>query len=85
MIPFRDSLGWRCIVLTRADGGGIRGKSSLLILEKIMETIRDSERLESTPRPCEYFDLIGGTSTGGYGDTYIASQRLSLLLTNDLT
>lgn len=21
---------------------------------------------EPTPRPCEYFDIIGGTSTGGY-------------------
>ncbi|KAI0412396.1 hypothetical protein F5X98DRAFT_379817 [Xylaria grammica] len=47
------------------DGGGIRGKSSLLILEKIMETIRQTKNLESVPKPCEYFDLIGGTSTGG--------------------
>ncbi|TRX89188.1 hypothetical protein FHL15_009886 [Xylaria flabelliformis] len=47
------------------DGGGIRGKSSLLILENIMETIRQAKGLESVPRPCEYFDLIGGTSTGG--------------------
>ncbi|KAI1125085.1 acyl transferase/acyl hydrolase/lysophospholipase [Nemania abortiva] len=47
------------------DGGGIRGKSSLLILENIMESIRKTKNLESVPRPCEYFDLIGGTSTGG--------------------
>ncbi|KAI0446399.1 acyl transferase/acyl hydrolase/lysophospholipase [Xylaria telfairii] len=47
------------------DGGGIRGKSSLLILENIMETIRQTKGLESVPRPCEHFDLIGGTSTGG--------------------
>ncbi|KAI0544963.1 acyl transferase/acyl hydrolase/lysophospholipase [Xylaria curta] len=47
------------------DGGGIRGKSSLLILENIMETIRQAKGLESVPRPCEHFDLIGGTSTGG--------------------
>ncbi|KAI1187709.1 acyl transferase/acyl hydrolase/lysophospholipase [Nemania serpens] len=78
MIPFRDSLGWRCIVLTRADGGGIRGKSSLLILEKIMETIRDSERLESTPRPCEYFDLIGGTSTGGIIAIMLGRLRMTV-------
>ncbi|KAI8945770.1 acyl transferase/acyl hydrolase/lysophospholipase [Xylaria longipes] len=47
------------------DGGGVRGKSSLLILENIMETIRQAKGLESIPRPCEHFDLIGGTSTGG--------------------
>ncbi|KAI0550528.1 acyl transferase/acyl hydrolase/lysophospholipase [Xylaria curta] len=47
------------------DGGGIRGKSSLLILENIMEQIRESKSLAQVPRPCEYFDLIGGTSTGG--------------------
>jgi len=48
-----------------ADGGGIRGISSLLILENIMEKLRDADGLDNVPRPCEYFDLIGGTSTGG--------------------
>ncbi|KAI0384321.1 acyl transferase/acyl hydrolase/lysophospholipase [Hypomontagnella monticulosa] len=47
------------------DGGGIRGKSSLLILENIMENIRRTKGLDQIPRPCECFDLIGGTSTGG--------------------
>ena len=48
------------------DGGGIRGVSALLILESIMEKIRRDENLERTPLPCEYFDIVGGTSTGGY-------------------
>ena len=30
-----------------------------------MERIRVQEHLEETPLPCDYFDLIGGTSTGG--------------------
>ncbi|RYO58845.1 hypothetical protein AA0116_g7222 [Alternaria tenuissima] len=30
-----------------------------------MEQIKDDHKLEETPRPCDYFDLIGGTSTGG--------------------
>ncbi|KAF3936314.1 hypothetical protein ABW19_dt0208754 [Dactylella cylindrospora] len=30
-----------------------------------MERIRHDGKLNYTPRPCEYFDLIGGTSTGG--------------------
>jgi patatin-like phospholipase/acyl hydrolase len=47
------------------DGGGIRGISTLLILQKFMETIRDLSGLDETPPPYKYFDLIGGTSTGG--------------------
>ncbi|KAL1888328.1 hypothetical protein Cpir12675_006217 [Ceratocystis pirilliformis] len=47
------------------DGGGIRGLSSLLILEKIMENIKVAEGLSEVPKPCDRFDLIGGTSTGG--------------------
>ncbi|KAI1118120.1 acyl transferase/acyl hydrolase/lysophospholipase [Nemania sp. NC0429] len=60
------------------DGGGIRGKSSLLILENIMETIRDSEGLKHTPRPCEYFDLIGGTSTGGIIAIMLGRLRMTV-------
>jgi patatin-like phospholipase/acyl hydrolase len=48
------------------DGGGIRGLSSLLILQNIMEKIRFVEDLQTEPLPCEYFDMICGTSTGGY-------------------
>ncbi|KAI1467811.1 FabD/lysophospholipase-like protein [Daldinia caldariorum] len=47
------------------DGGGIRGISSILILQEVMENIRRIQGLQETPRPCEYFDFIGGTSTGG--------------------
>ncbi|KAJ1329894.1 cGAMP-activated phospholipase [Microdochium nivale] len=47
------------------DGGGIRGISSLLILEDVMAKIREAEQLDHVPRPCDRFDLIGGTSTGG--------------------
>jgi patatin-like phospholipase/acyl hydrolase len=30
-----------------------------------METIQRQKKLTETPRPCEYFELICGTSTGG--------------------
>jgi hypothetical protein len=30
-----------------------------------MEEIARKSEVENTPLPCEYFDLIGGTSTGG--------------------
>ena len=51
--------------LLSLDGGGVRGLSSLLILREIMEEIRRQSGAEETPLPCQYFDLIGGTSTGG--------------------
>jgi len=47
------------------DGGGVRGLSSLVVLREIMEEIQRQAKLKETPRPCDYFDLIGGTSTGG--------------------
>lgn len=47
------------------DGGGIRGMLSLLILEEIMEKIRDAKGLDRVPRPCEYFNFIGDTNPGG--------------------
>ncbi|OOG00589.1 hypothetical protein ASPCADRAFT_511550 [Aspergillus carbonarius ITEM 5010] len=51
----------RNISLLSLDGGGVRGLSSLYILKHIMESIDP----ENTPKPCEYFDLIGGSGSGG--------------------
>ncbi|KAI0866531.1 acyl transferase/acyl hydrolase/lysophospholipase [Xylaria cubensis] len=50
---------------TELYGGGIRGLSSLIILEEIMRKVAEAEKKPDTVRPCDYFDLIGGTSTGG--------------------
>lgn len=47
--------------LLALDGGGVRGLSSLMILRSLMATV-DSD---APPKPCDYFDMIGGTSTGG--------------------
>lgn len=52
--------------LLDADGGGIRSLSELLILHEIMHRIKHDLGLSRAPPPCEYFGLIGGTSTGGY-------------------
>src|SRR4051794_24021850 len=44
------------------DGGGVRGAISLGFLEKLEKTI---EEIEGKPTLlCDWFDLIGGTSTG---------------------
>ena len=45
------------------DGGGIRGALTLGYLERIEAILRQRHRRPDL-RLCEYFDLIGGTSTG---------------------
>ncbi|KAF1830423.1 FabD/lysophospholipase-like protein [Decorospora gaudefroyi] len=47
------------------DGGGIKGYTSLLILRRIFRTMMVEGQLDEVPRPCDVFDLIIGTSTGG--------------------
>jgi patatin-like phospholipase/acyl hydrolase len=37
----------------------------LLILQTIMHRIKTEEDMDDVPLPCDYFDLIGGASTGG--------------------
>ncbi|KAG6811584.1 hypothetical protein H0H92_006748 [Tricholoma furcatifolium] len=63
--------------LLAIDGGGIRGLSSLVIIDEMMQRIQHQENLESIPKPCEYFDLIGGTSTGGIIAILLGRLRLS--------
>jgi patatin-like phospholipase/acyl hydrolase len=47
------------------DGGGVRGLSSLYILKYVMYEVMAREDLSKLPKPCDYFDMIAGTSTGG--------------------
>ncbi|THU84996.1 hypothetical protein K435DRAFT_764610 [Dendrothele bispora CBS 962.96] len=51
--------------LLSLDGGGIRGVSELIVLHEIMVRVQARKDLSNLPKPCEYFHLIGGTSTGG--------------------
>jgi patatin-like phospholipase/acyl hydrolase len=59
-----DSTG---LCLLSLDGGGVRGLSSLYILKGLMTRLNDERHAAGLPqvKPCEIFDLIGGTSTGG--------------------
>jgi patatin-like phospholipase/acyl hydrolase len=59
-----DSTG---LCLLSLDGGGVRGLSTLYILKSIMDRLNNERKTASLPlvKPCEVFDLIGGTSTGG--------------------
>jgi hypothetical protein len=50
---------------TIADGGGVRGISEAVVLHELMVRLQKKCQLPELPRPCDYFHLIGGTSTGG--------------------
>lgn len=47
------------------DGGGVRGISELYILEQLMIRLQHRQNLPRPPKPCDVFDMIAGTSTGG--------------------
>ncbi|KAH8592636.1 hypothetical protein B0O99DRAFT_517323, partial [Bisporella sp. PMI_857] len=47
------------------DGGGVRGLAELLTLKRLMHRITLQIKGQKLPRPCDYFDVICSTSTGG--------------------
>lgn len=62
-----DLLDTTGLCLLSLDGGGVRGLSTLYILKSLMDRLnhpRKETQLDPF-RPCDVFDLIGGTSTGG--------------------
>jgi patatin-like phospholipase/acyl hydrolase len=56
-----DSSEIQNLKLLCLDGGGVRGLSSLYILKQLMEAVDK----RNPPKPCNFFHMIGGTSTGG--------------------
>jgi len=68
-----DSSG---LCLLSLDGGGVRGLSTLYILKSIMNRLNHERKQTNLPpvKPCEVFDLIGGTSTGGQVDLFFGKR-----------
>jgi patatin-like phospholipase/acyl hydrolase len=62
--------------LLSLDGGGVGGLASLLILREIMLEIKRQKKAAEIPLPCEYFELIGGTSTGGLVAIMLGKLRM---------
>ncbi|CZR43873.1 uncharacterized protein FPRO_13681 [Fusarium proliferatum ET1] len=62
------------IRLLALDGGGVRGLSSLMILQNLMSTIDP----DAPPKPCDYFDMIAGTSTGGLIAIMLGRLRMTV-------
>jgi patatin-like phospholipase/acyl hydrolase len=63
------------------DGGGIRGALTLGYLQRIEDILRKQHNDDPDFRLCDYFDLIGGTSTG----SIIASCLAIGMKTGDIT
>ncbi|PYH79474.1 FabD/lysophospholipase-like protein [Aspergillus uvarum CBS 121591] len=64
--------------LLSLDGGGVRGLSSLYILQQLMLDLQHQSALPTTPKPCDIFDMIAGTSTGGLIAILLGRLRLSV-------
>ncbi|KFY96955.1 hypothetical protein V500_02248 [Pseudogymnoascus sp. VKM F-4518 (FW-2643)] len=62
-----NDLETRGLCLLSLDGGGVRGLSTLYLLRALMLRLNDERKASKLEhkKPCDVFDLIGGTSTGG--------------------
>ncbi|KAK3495948.1 hypothetical protein B0T13DRAFT_473804 [Neurospora crassa] len=63
--------------LLSLDGGGVRGVCELVILDRIMQRVQERDSLDEIPKPCDYFHLMGGTSTGGLIAILLGRLRMS--------
>ena len=73
---FKDNEGKKRIL--SLDGGGIRGALTLGYLKKIEDILKAKSNNPNSFRLCDYFHLIGGTSTGS-----IIAGALSIGMTVD--
>ncbi|KAI8966518.1 FabD/lysophospholipase-like protein [Daldinia sp. FL1419] len=65
------------------DGGGVRGYSMFIIIQEIMlrtyvEIEGKAPKRNQIPKPCDHFDLIVGTGTGGLIALMLGRLRLNL-------
>ncbi|KAI0269329.1 acyl transferase/acyl hydrolase/lysophospholipase [Gloeopeniophorella convolvens] len=68
----------RSLRLLSLDGGGVGGISALLILKELMWRVKANDKLDNVPLPCHYFDLVGGTSTGGLIALMLGRLRMTI-------
>ncbi|KAJ7106946.1 FabD lysophospholipase-like protein, partial [Mycena epipterygia] len=60
------------------DGGGAGALSELIILDRMMYRIQVEGHLDTVPSPCDYFELIGGSGTGGIIALMLGCLRMSV-------
>ncbi|KAF2088426.1 FabD/lysophospholipase-like protein, partial [Saccharata proteae CBS 121410] len=71
------------------DGGGVRGYSMLVILQELMhrtyvEIEGRAPKRHEIPKPCDHFDLIAGTGTGGLIAIMLGRLRLDIETCKDV-
>ncbi|KAF1816296.1 FabD/lysophospholipase-like protein [Eremomyces bilateralis CBS 781.70] len=71
------------------DGGGVRGYSMLILLQELMhrtfvEIEGRAPKRHEIPKPCDHFDLIAGTGTGGLIALMLGRLRLDIETCKDL-
>lgn len=71
------------------DGGGVRGYSMLIILQELMhrtfvEIEGRAPKRHEIPKPCDHFDLIAGTGTGGLIAIMLGRLRLDIETCKDV-
>ncbi|KIW02961.1 uncharacterized protein PV09_05624 [Verruconis gallopava] len=71
------------------DGGGVRGYSMLIILQELMhrtfvEIEGRAPKRNEIPKPCEHFDLIVGTGTGGLIALMLGRLRMDIETCKDV-
>ncbi|EMD97230.1 hypothetical protein COCC4DRAFT_197865 [Bipolaris maydis ATCC 48331] len=71
------------------DGGGVRGYSMLIILQELMhrtfvEIHGRAPKRHEVPKPCEHFDLIVGTGTGGLIAIMLGRLRMDVETCKDV-
>lgn len=65
--------------LIEINGGGLRSLSELLILEQLMYLVQEhSGDDQNELKPCDIFDIICGTSTGGLIAILLGRLRLTV-------
>ncbi len=60
------------------DGGGVRGAMEIAILQRIEDLLRARHGNHPDFRLADYFDLIGGTSTGSIIAAGLAAKRMTV-------
>ncbi|TIA10262.1 hypothetical protein D6C81_08388 [Aureobasidium pullulans] len=68
----------RPLRLLSLDGGGVRGLSSIMILQHIMAGMNSGRAEDDQLQPYQVFDLIGGTSTGGIIGIMLGRLKMTL-------
>lgn len=64
-----------CKRILSLDGGGLRGILTLSYLRKLESILRERHNADADFRLSDYFDLIGGTSTGAIIASLLATGR----------